>query len=90
MNITCPDIPVLLDPEAHVPCSGQHSLTQEDVDRGAVTSEVCCLFSPLSREGFGMFAMVLAVASWKSSDASKCVLNDFREFTHLLSTFCAV
>lgn len=39
-NVTCAEMPVLLDPEAYVSCSGHYVLTQEDIDEGMVTNEV--------------------------------------------------
>lgn len=39
-NISCSEQPVLLDPAKSFSCSGHHVLTQEDVDKGAVSNEV--------------------------------------------------
>lgn len=39
-NVTCAEMPVLLDPGAYVSCLGHYVLTQEDIDESMVTNEV--------------------------------------------------
>ena len=53
-NVTCAEMPVLLDPDARISCSGHYVLTQGDVDEGMVTNEVgkfCMCIGANSRRG---------------------------------------